>query len=242
MLRCQQDTVMQSHLIISLNKKTAEEQAFKICRDFFINRFDITVIDKTSQSIGIADIRGFQNKIFLKPLKSKIKAVILKNSENLTIEAQNALLKILEEPPPNTIIILIAKSKDSLLSTIQSRCKIIDIKEQMTGSLEKESAQYLNILISLNSLRIGERLKTAQDNSKTKEDALVFLEKMILTARQKIIDCVNNNQSKTLPEKQELVTLDNLKDILTSLNNICIILKTTNANPRLALENFLLNF
>lgn len=253
---------MQSVLIISKDRQKSEEHATKICGDLQIDNFDISITENTKNgspddkkkaktTIGIEEIRNLKNKIFLKPLKSKNKAIIIKNSEDLTVEAQNALLKVLEEPPIDTIIILTARNKDLLLSTIISRCKIIDIKNQTTESLEKESAQYLDLLTSLPSNTVGERLKTAQDNSKTKEEAIFFLEKMILLARHELLDRVIDNQSKTLPAKshrersgfagRDPAPLDNLKDILISFNNAYTIVKTTNVNPRLALENLLLN-
>ena len=240
---------MQSLLIISKDKILAQDQIKKICIEFEIDDFDITIIEKAtekkqatekqSQTIGIADIRNFQNKIFLKPLRSKIKAVVIKNSESLTIEAQNALLKILEEPPPNTIVILISQNRNAMLPTILSRCKVIELKQNTIELSEKENAQYLNILISLISSGIREKLKIAQDNSKTKEDALVWLEKIIITIRGEIILKIRKNDDFLRKSFHRLIS--QYLDILISFNSIYTTIKTTNVSPRFALENLLLN-
>lgn len=227
---------MQSTLIVSKNKKSSEDYALRICKDFKINNFDITLIEKNpsgeskSNLIGISDVRNFQSKIFLKPIKSKNKAIILKNSQDITTEAQNALLKILEEPPPNTIVILTASNKETLLPTILSRCKIIKLKKTFDLS-EKEFVRHQTILASLTTLSINEKLKLAQDYGKNKEEASIFLEKIIITARQQLINIINES-----PDNQTLSS----RNILISLQKTYTIIKTTNANPRMILENLLL--
>lgn len=224
---------MHSFLIISKNKSSREEEANKICKNFNIDDFDINILEKTAdESIGIEDIRNFQQKLSLKPFKSRFKSGIIKNADKLTIEAQNALLKTLEEPPQNTILILLSDRKELFLPTVLSRCKIIEIKEKISKIPEKDSTENLNILISLFSCGVGEKLKIAQDHGKTKEEAANFLENMILTSRQMLIKNIN-----TSPEDKTL----NLKNILLSLQKTYTIMKTTNVNPRLALEKLFLD-
>ncbi len=211
---------MQSLIIASKNKEDGEIHIQKICAENNINSIDVTFAE-SEKSLGIEEVRNLQKNIFLKPVRSPKKAVVLKNAETLTVEAQNALLKILEEPPPDTIIILSSLKKEAFLPTIISRCKIIEIKVK---SKDKISDDYLNTLNSLKNYGAGEKLKLAQDLSKDKEIALDFLEKMILTLRIKMIE--ETQYSKTIRSFQETHT----------------ILQTTNTNPRLALENLFLNY
>ena len=82
---------------------------------------DIFIIAPQDQSISISQVRDLKAHIFEKPLKSKYKFVIIENAQKLTIEAQNALLKILEEPPNCAIIVMESESKQDLLPTILSR-------------------------------------------------------------------------------------------------------------------------
>lgn len=217
---------MQSFVISAKNQSAKEEYVKKICDDHHIDRFDIYALEQEKGTIGIEEVRNLQKKLFFKPLKSPTKAVVVKNAENLTIIAQNALLKSLEEPPENTIIILTVSNKDLLLPTILSRCKIVELKERDVQLSQNEFSQYLNLLISLRSCEVGERLKLAQDMGKTKEEALSFLETITLAIRKEIIE------QPSLPQYLNL---------LKSFQKTHTILQTTNANPRFTLETLFLN-
>lgn len=223
---------MQSIIITANSAQKREDHALSICSGLKIDPFDITILEpkEDKDKIGIEDVRILQKKMFLKPFKSPVKAALIKNAESLTPEAQNSLLKLIEEPPANTIIILTASSKDMLLSTILSRGKIIELKDESLNLSNREISQYLNILISLCSATIGERLKLAQDLAKNKEEAILWLEKMILIIRQKLISEVNNNNG----------AIEQLSNTLTSFQKTHTVFSTTNASPRLALENLFL--
>ncbi len=77
---------------------------------------------------GIETAREIKKHFSTKPFQLKGKAVVLEDAANLSSEAQNAILKTLEEPPVNAILILGASSDAKLLPTILSRCQIIRIK------------------------------------------------------------------------------------------------------------------
>ena len=88
------------------------------------NSPDYIEITPDGNSIKIAQIRKLQSDILVKPYKS-YKIYVIDEAQKMTVEAQNALLKTLEEPPKYAIIILITDNKESLLDTIKSRCEII---------------------------------------------------------------------------------------------------------------------
>jgi len=80
-------------------------------------------------SIGVEDIREqVIGDIQIKPYSSKYKIYIIDEAEKLTLQAQNALLKTIEEPPVYGIIILLTTNADSFLQTILSRCVQLDLK------------------------------------------------------------------------------------------------------------------
>lgn len=212
---------MQSVLISSKNRQKGREEALKIFKDLKIDKFDIFIFEQ-EKAIGIQDIREIQQKIYLAPFKGDYKGVLIDATPGITVEAQNALLKTLEEPPESTIIIVQAQSSDELLPTILSRCKVYKISSQKKYS---DTSKFLKILNSENG--IGERLKLAQDLSKDKNKALDFLEKLILTERKKLID---NPVDHILIYKS-----------LKLLQKFHTVIKTTNVNLRLALENLFLN-
>jgi len=72
-------------------------------------------------SIGIDEVRVAKTFLYRKPVNSEKRLVIIDNSDLLTSQAQNAILKITEEPPKTGIIILITKNPDTLLPTLRSR-------------------------------------------------------------------------------------------------------------------------
>jgi len=222
---------MHSFLIVSKNKDVAVNYVKVECRKNQIDKFDILLFT-FQKAIGIEDVRNCQKKIFLKPIKSKTKAIILDSYTGITISAQNALLKLLEEPPANTIIYIISASKELFLPTILSRCKVIELKNASSKLPNEDRTQYFDLLISLSEKPIGGKLKLAQDVAKNKDDVILTLEKMIIAARQKLIEQICHDDNTAISQ---------YLNILISLNKTYTILKTTNVNQRLALENLFLN-
>jgi len=90
-----------------------------------------------SDSIKIEYIRQLQKDINLKPYEGKQKVFIIDNAHNLTAEASNALLKILEEPPASSLIILISAKPALLFKTIISRCKMMKFYPLQRTKLEE---------------------------------------------------------------------------------------------------------
>lgn len=103
------------------------------------NHPDIIHLKPKGLSISISDIRELQKNIQKKPYERGIKVVIIYEAEKMTEEAQNALLKTLEEPPGYAVIILLSQNENALLSTIVSRCQLIKFRR----APEKEIESYL---------------------------------------------------------------------------------------------------
>jgi DNA polymerase-3 subunit delta' len=93
------------------------------------NHPDVIRVTHEKASIGIDDIRiQVNNDIQIKPYSSPYKIYIIDEAEKLTEQAQNALLKTIEEPPKYAIIILLTNNLNSLLQTILSRCITLKLK------------------------------------------------------------------------------------------------------------------
>jgi DNA polymerase-3 subunit delta' len=86
------------------------------------NHPDIEVIEREGPFIKIEQIRALKQRLRFKPLEGRYRVTIINNGQHLKIEAANALLKILEEPPADNLIILTAIETTALLPTIVSRC------------------------------------------------------------------------------------------------------------------------
>ena len=91
-----------------------------------LNHPDFIVIDEKEETIKNDQIREMNRNILEKPIESNKKVYIINNSENMTQQAQNSLLKTLEEPPEHAVIILITKDDNRMLNTIKSRCTKIN--------------------------------------------------------------------------------------------------------------------
>jgi DNA polymerase III subunit delta' len=86
---------------------------------------DIIEIAPLKGMLRIDQVRGLIQTLALKPFSARYRVVILSDAQALNVEAGNALLKVLEEPPAGTILILTARQRTDLLPTIASRCRHI---------------------------------------------------------------------------------------------------------------------
>ncbi len=82
-------------------------------------------VEPDEDQIKINAVREFQKLLSLRPFQARWKVGIIKDAENLTIQAMNALLKTLEEPLPNTVLILTSSNRSRLLPTVVSRCQTL---------------------------------------------------------------------------------------------------------------------
>lgn len=109
--------------ILCLDEKNKPCNKCKACETFdSFNNPDVIIIDEQENSIKTEQMKNLVNNVFEKPIQSRKKIYIINNSENMTKEAQNSLLKTLEEPPEYIVIILITSNENLLLNTIKSRC------------------------------------------------------------------------------------------------------------------------
>lgn len=218
---------MQSLIIIGEKEKT-KEKILEIALENKISNFDIEILE-TEKALGIPDVRNLQKKIYLTPVKGDKKIIAIEAFFGATIEAQNALLKVFEEPPATTIMIIAAKSIDFLLPTIISRCTLIMLfgKKSLT---EKENEEYIQILKQITRSKTAKGFLYAQNFGKSREEALGFLENLVLSARFMI-----DNDDKDLNQTK-------LRKILKQIQKYHNLIKTTNVNVRFALENLFLDF
>lgn len=115
--------------VLCLNPDNKPCNNCKACESFEnSNNPDIIVIDEQGDSIKTEQIKELTSNVLEKPIQGNKKIYIINNSENMTKEAQNSLLKTLEEPPEYVIIILVTCNENLLLNTIKSRCLKIVFK------------------------------------------------------------------------------------------------------------------
>lgn len=89
----------------------------------------IRVMHEKPNTISVDDIRAqVNNDVAIKPYSGPYKVYIINEAEKMTIQAQNALLKTLEEPPAYAVILLLVSNQNALLPTIVSRCVSLNMK------------------------------------------------------------------------------------------------------------------
>ena len=96
--------------------------------------------------IGVDDVRTqIIGDIQIKPYCSPYKIYIIPDAEMMTVQAQNAILKTIEEPPEYAVILLLTSNIDSLLPTIRSRCVRLDLKVVDDGLVKKYLMEHLHV-------------------------------------------------------------------------------------------------
>lgn len=178
------------------------------------NHPDFMQIDsEDGKSIKINQIRLLQEKISEKPIISNNKVYIINNSELMTVEAQNCLLKTLEEPPEYAVIILVLSNENKLLSTIKSRCTKIVFQKLTNGDLMK----YANS----NNLELNSSLLSVCDGSISK---LLNLQTNIESYNllDDILASFSNDNIIDIWNKSEILykSKDNIIQLLEYFNNV----------------------
>ncbi len=96
------------------------------CRKFLSgNHPDLLRIQPEGAAIKIDQIREMKKALTFSPFESRLRVVLIEDVHTMRREAGNSLLKILEEPPPNNLLILVGSTAGALLDTIVSRCQVI---------------------------------------------------------------------------------------------------------------------
>ena len=219
------------------------------------NHADFKIIEPEGSSIKIEQIRQMQEKVQEKPIISKNKIYIINNADLLTIEAQNCLLKTLEEPPIHTIIMLIGSNENAFLSTIKSRCMIIHfqkINDEEIKEFLKNEYEITNISSNMIKTFQGS-IKRAIEQKDNKEQ-YEKIEKIIKSLKTKDTVQILKN-SRILYQYKESIfqMLDDMNVILINLakeesnyaNCIFLVEETKkrlkqNANLDMCIDNLLL--
>ena len=208
-----------STIIIGKNKEDREGKILELISD---SKFslkgnpDLLVIEKvkSKKSIGIEEVREIGKFLKILPISHSQKIVLIREANALTPEAQNSLLKNLEEPPEYARIILETESREKFLPTIISRCQIIE---------SQEISENDDLSINFWEMSLNERFEWAEKTSKLeKEDIIKTLNLILLDIKK----------SSKKPPKESVNLLLEVTENLSRYN----------LNPRLALEYLSLNF
>ncbi len=227
----------QSYLLISPQKSIQMEMAkilstkiLQLDPDQIETHPDIVWYTPQTHEFGISLIRTIIRQISLKPYMAKSKATVIHQAGELTLEAQNALLKTLEEPPNNSIIILTANHTDNLLPTILSRCLIFDLGDQ-NNQLEQTTEIPESLQKILTSPYLYQKFQTAASIHKEE-----LIPQTLIEWTKYLVQELHSHKYDENPK-----ILYNLTQNLELLEKAIELEKSTNTNKLMILENVILN-
>lgn len=222
-----------SYLIIHENKEIREAYLIKFLRNIFeleldelsvwSKKADIHILQKEEKdkttSIGIDEVKILQNELIYYPMEYDYQTGIILDAQNLTREAQNAMLKTLEESNERTIYILLADTEKKLLKTILSRCQKHHPREKGTNKIEDSIPDIVKLNLAEKFKYIEKLTESAKKDSSAIEKFLQNLE--------------NYYRTKLTNGKKE--NIEALQAIDETRNRI-----NSNTNKQFTLENLIL--
>ena len=136
------------------------------------NHPDVRIIDDDAQALKIDRVRDLQHELALSPVEGQYRVAVLANFERATISAANALLKTLEEPASQVVLILTAPDPGSLLPTIVSRCQMLTLRPlplaEVKTALQNEwqaTPEQAELLSQLSGGRLGWSARAITDEN-----------------------------------------------------------------------------
>jgi len=171
------------------------------------------------KSIKIEHVRQLQQQLSTQPLTKQGRLVVIYPANKITRPAQQALLKLVEEPPPRTQMVLVTNSRQDVLPTIQSRCVITYLQPDETLAIEETGPSLITQILSLNTTK--QKVEFMQSLPSKREE---LLEILVAELRQPLP--LTGDTQKAAQLKRDLI------DVLEALQG--------NVSPSLCLEKWIL--
>jgi len=196
---------------------------------FWVERGD------SSTRVTIGQVRALQNALHLRSNEGGRRAAVIADAEHLNKEAQNALLRILEEPPPQTTLVLATATAAGLLTTVRSRCQRVRF-ESDSGAAQRdpECKAMRERFDGIAVATIPELLDWAAEYRGARATVVGGVEAFLETASLWLHDGV-----LTAVRESEFDVSHDL-DTFRTLNDCRKTLSQRNANPQMVVERALL--
>lgn len=241
--RCSNGNLSHAQLISGedgIGKSILAEILGKLILNGDLNREYVDIINyrPSKASFGVDDVREIIDEVNKKPFEGDKKVIIIHQGNKLTIQAQNALLKTIEEPPTEVYIIILCESLELILDTIKSRCEIY----KLTPLTKDELYKYIAI-------------KGYDYSEEEKASAIAFSEGIpgridryfsdteLQELRDKIVDLLlqlTNNEIEAILEKEEqLVSYKQNKEEV--INVLSSFIRDILVNKEVYNENLIIN-
>ena len=223
---------MHAYLITGGTTKARLAEIEKRLAETKVSPFDSTYLRllPEEEHIGIDAVRAFKKQLLLAPQQSAFTAGVIENAHALTIEAQNALLKLLEEPPSHLIILSETENQLLLLPTIVSRCEVAYLAHSLdeAGATQDETQTFL---LSLLAASKGQKLTRLDACIKDRSHAKNWTLRAMKAAHQLLLKAYTADHTAEHRVK------------ITKLTRLCTEAYkelAANVNPRLVLDRVFL--
>ena len=189
------------------------------------NMVDLKIFPTSDKTLTVDDIVEVVSDCYIRPMDAKYKVYILKAFDLCTVQAQNKILKTLEEAPKNVIFILTCTNPSMVLATIASRAKKIDINllddETVCQYLKDIGCEHAELISNMAGGRLSTALKLAKNKDAENIVGLCFDVLLNLNASSDVLEF----SSKILAYKKDIHFLLNtmiavLRDIARNDNGI----------------------
>lgn len=241
---------MLSHAIILCGKQDLSEISMEIAKSFvcigdkvpcneckFCKKVekqvspDVITISTEENTLTVDEIRKMRRDVYILPNECEKKVYIIKDAEKLNVQAQNALLKVLEEPPRFVCFIIECENDKKIMQTLRSRCSIYRFnseKEDIDVNLLEKTKEVIK------SIRKNDELALLSLNFKTKEEFFgvlgilkIFLRDALILNKENCVDfklCEDLISSKKIEKIYEIydicLKLEGFSEFNVSVNNL----------------------
>jgi DNA polymerase-3 subunit delta' len=174
-------------------------------------------LDSKQGNINKAEARRLVKDLSYKPTEAQYKVLIMWYPEKMNLSAANVLLKFFEEPPKNTLIILVAEEKELLIKTIQSRFQLTQIpkiednylQEFLISKYKQKDKKAIESFVAISNGDLAKAFNYLDGNTRIKEDFLMFQSWMRLCYKKGSLEGI-----KDFVEKISRIGRENQKHFL----------------------------
>ncbi len=228
-----------AHFIANTLVCTGENKPCSVCSDCIKAQGkghpDIFVTDGMkgkSKSFTVDAVREIRDDAFVVPNESDKKIYILKNAHNMNEQAQNAILKILEEPPSYVYFIIVTTSRSTMLETVLSRVQtysLLSAEEEITEKEADTVKNFVEALLNVNELALMEQTAVFQKSNQFAKRILELLSEIFRDAlvrksgytREVRFESEVNKLQKNLTAKALMQSVEVCDELIDSINRNC---------------------
>ena len=227
--------MIQTFLITGSSKEERMKHIQTQCNAWDVQSFDISTLTKKkedTESIGISDVRDWQKTLAFSPHHGAYTVGIIPDAHLLTIEAQHALLKTLEEPPEHVRIFCETDHIDILLPTILSRVTINIIKTQDT--IDVPTTNIAPWFSTWKTMKYGDVIGFVDTTWKEKTDAQKNLIQLLLMFHEALTKTKKPNHATPLFQWDTHALIECIRSVQTAQSKI-----QANVQYKLAMDDVL---